>query len=86
MDIRDEFPTICADLATWSRDCSLNDFGVIASRPLSEWQEKGWIYSDMRPGWFQWYCRYYVIRRLPQESQGQIKHWNRSSATSRRCQ
>jgi hypothetical protein len=49
MDTQDEFSKICAKLATWSRDCSLRDFGVIASRPLSEWQEKGWIYTDSPP-------------------------------------
>src|SRR3954447_16995664 len=32
-----------AKLSPTGRDCSLNYFGVDASRPLSEWRSKGWI-------------------------------------------
>lgn len=79
-DCRNEFPSEwfeharLAPAESFEHDARLNFFGVNASQSLSVWKAKGWIHPDDPRGWFQWYCRYYMGRRHPDDKR-QIKRW-----------
>ena len=76
-DCTGEFP------ADWYENAILSDtpndqcnyFKIKSRQPLSVWQQKEWIIEPDPRGWFQWYCRYYMGRRLPIVDAKQIKRW-----------
>lgn len=79
-DCTKEFPKdwfTKAKLSPEKKNPKLNYFGVDASQSLKVWREKGWIYAEDPRGWFQWYCRYYMGRRIPKEDDRQIKRWQK---------
>lgn len=77
-DCQAEFPAewfVDAKLNLLKPDISLNFFKVKSRMSLPQWQDRGWIIGPDPRGWFQWYCRYYMGRRIPQVDDWQIKRW-----------
>ena len=89
-------------LSPAKQDISLNHFKIDSRLPLSDWKKKGWVpggsmngfLSDPKKnpderGWFQWYCRYWMGRRIPELDDIQIRRWlafvRHSGAVKKAC-
>ena len=71
----DEFPKSWFKNAKISKnfDINLNRFKVKSGLSRDHWIKKGWIYKEDPLGWFQWYCRFSIGRRIPHIDKVQIK-------------
>jgi len=72
-----EFPKSWFKKAKISKnfDANLNRFKVKSGLSREHWEKKGWIFKEDPLGWFQWYCRFSMGRRLLNIDEIQIKRW-----------
>ena len=57
-------------------DVSVTKYGVKCGASLRLWENKGWINKIDPYGWFQWYFRYWLVRKSLDDER-QINRWKR---------
>lgn len=45
-------------------DPKINHYGIKSRQPLSVWRENGWLTKNSPNGWFEWYIKFCLGRRL----------------------
>ena len=72
-----EFPKDWFKKAKLSKtfDVRMNRFKIAAGLSRKEWIDKGWMFKEDPLGWFQWYCRFKMGRRITHVDRIQIKRW-----------
>ena len=72
-----EYPKIWFENVKLSKtfDVKLNRFKVKAGLSRDHWINKGWIFKQDPLGWFQWYCRFSMGRRITEVDVIQIRRW-----------
>jgi hypothetical protein len=49
-------------------DKSYNFYSVSSVQNIDNWEKSGWVRDQDPKGWFQWYIRFYLGRRTPDDS------------------
>lgn len=57
------------------QNCKTNKFGVCAGLDRTWWINSKLIADSDPLGWFEWYCHFFLGRRIPKEDQRQIQRW-----------
>lgn len=52
----------------------LNKFKIRSGMDYDYWKDMGWMHQDDPYGWFEWYCKYFMGRRHPDDDR-QIRRW-----------
>ena len=72
------------DRKKYPPDPEINYYKIKSRQPLSVWKENGWLTVNSPNGWFEWYIKYCLGRRLGDievhgkkvnEDEWQIKRW-----------
>jgi hypothetical protein len=52
----------------------MNKFKIRSGMPYEYWRDMNWLHEDDPYGWLEWYCKYSMGRRHPDDDR-QIRRW-----------
>ena len=64
-------------------DVNVNKYKAKCGSSLDAWETSNWIRAQDPYGWFQWYCRFFLGRRSPDDER-QIGRWLRCAGVTGR--